>query len=143
MLYKTYLYKFNVAYRYKKIGTVNFSMICLSTGFTVVLEHHYSCDGLLQWNQSWKGTYIERPPVYKDHLKIFCISSLYLQSAYMYFCGLCCLKKDVISHSDINKGVAKKVQVTERLKGVKSLWGQEEKICQQRCVELQHTKQVN
>jgi len=36
----------------------------------------------------------------------------------------------------------KKVQVTERLKGVKSLWGQEEKIYQQGCVELQHTKQV-
>jgi len=31
---------------------------------------------------------------------------------------------------------------TERLKSVKSLWGQEEKIYQQSCVELQHTKQV-
>jgi len=31
------------------------------------------------------------------------------------------------------------MQVTERLKGVKS---QEEKIYQQGCVELQHTKQV-
>jgi len=30
-------------------------------------------------------------------------------------------------------------QVTEWLKGVKSLWGQEEKIYQQGCVELQHT----
>jgi len=30
--------------------------------------------------------------------------------------------------SDVKKGKAKKVQVTERLKGVKSLWGQEEKI---------------
>jgi len=29
-----------------------------------------------------------------------------------------------------------------QLKGVKSLWGQEEKIYQQGCVELQHTKQV-
>jgi len=37
---------------------------------------------------------------------------------------------------------AKKAQVTERLKGVNSLWGQEEKIYQQGCVELQHTKQV-
>jgi len=34
------------------------------------------------------------------------------------------------------------MQVTERLKGVKSLWGQEEKIYQQGCVKLQHTKQV-
>jgi len=31
---------------------------------------------------------------------------------------------------------------TERLKGVKSLWGQEEKIYQQGCVQLQHAKQV-
>jgi len=44
--------------------------------------------------------------------------------------------------SDIKKGEAKKVQVTERLKSVKSLWGQEEKIYQQGRVELQHTKQV-
>jgi len=64
----------------------------------------------------------------------------------MYFCGLCCLKKDVISYpkniSAVKKGEAKKVQVTERLKGVKSLWGQEEKIYQQGCVELQHTTVV-
>jgi len=35
----------------------------------------------------------------------------------MYFCGLCCLKKDVISYSknisDVKKGEPKKVQVTE------------------------------
>jgi len=43
---------------------------------------------------------------------------------------------------DVKKGKPKKVQVTERLKNVKSLWGQEEKIYQQGCVELQHTKQV-
>jgi len=58
-----------------------------------------------------KGTCIERPPVYKDHLKILWISSLYPQSAYMYFCGLCCLKKDLISYpkniSAIKKGEAK------------------------------------
>jgi len=41
--------------------------------------------------------------------------------------------------SDVKKG---EVQVTEWLKSVKSLWGQEEKIYQQGCVELQHTKQV-
>jgi len=39
-------------------------------------------------------------------------------------------KKDVISYSknisDVKKGEAMKVQVTERLKGVKSLWGQDE-----------------
>ena len=90
-------------------------MICLSTGFTVVLKHYCSCD-------------------------------VYPQSAYMYFCDLCCLKKDVISYSknisDVKKGEPKKVQVTERLKSVKSLWGQEEKVYQQGCVELQHTKQV-
>jgi len=40
------------------------------------------------------------------------------------------------------KGEGKKVQVTEQLKGVKLLWDQEEKIYQQGCVELQHTKQV-
>jgi len=38
----------------------------------------------------------------------------------MYFCDLCCLKKDVISYSknisDFKKGEPKKVQVTERLK---------------------------
>jgi len=82
--------------------------------------------------------------VYKDHLIILWMSSLYPQSAYMYFCGLCCLKKDVISYpkniSTVKKFEAKKAQVTERLKGVKSLWGQEEKIYQQGCVELQHTK---
>jgi len=44
--------------------------------------------------------------------------------------------------SDVKKGEAKKVQVTEWLEGVKSLWGQAEKIYQQGCVELQHTKQV-
>ena len=33
-------------------------------------------------------------------------------------------------------------QVTEQLKGVKSLWGQDEKLYQPGCVELQHTKQV-
>jgi len=58
----------------------------------------------------------------------------------MYFCGLWCLKKDVISYSkktsDVKKGKAKKVQVTEWLKGVKSLWDQEETIYQQGCVEL-------
>jgi len=55
-------------------------------------------------------------------------------------------KKDVISYSknisDVKKGEAKKVQVTEQLKGMKSLWGQEENVYQQGCVELQHTKQV-
>jgi len=30
------------------------------------------------------------------------------------------------------------MQVTEWLKGVKSLWGQEEKMYQQGCAELQH-----
>jgi len=37
---------------YKKIQMVNFSMICLSSGCMVVLEHYCSCDGLLQWNLS-------------------------------------------------------------------------------------------
>jgi len=36
----------------------------------------------------------------------------------------------------------KKDEVAEWLKGVKSLWGQEEKMYQQDCVELQHTKQL-
>jgi len=38
----------------KKIWTVDFSIIYLSTGCTVVLEHYCSCDGLLQWNLSWR-----------------------------------------------------------------------------------------
>jgi len=41
-------------------------------------------------------------------------------------------QKNVISYSKkhlrYKKGEAKKVQVTEQFKGVKSLWGQEEKI---------------
>jgi len=61
----------------------------------------------------------------------------------MYFCGLCCLNKDVISYpkniSAVKKYKAKKVQITEQIKGVKSLWGQ---IYQQGCVELQNKKQV-
>jgi len=44
--------------------------------------------------------------------------------------------------SDVKNGEAKKVQVTEQLESVKSLKGQKEKIYQQGCVELQHTKQV-
>jgi len=67
---------------------------------------------LLFWTITVKpvlnGTCIE---IYKDHLEILWISSLYPQSAYMDFCGLCCLKKDVISYSknisDIKKGEAK------------------------------------
>jgi len=43
----------------------------------------------------------------------------------------------------LKKGEAKKVQVIEQLKGVKSLWGPEEKIYQQGRVELQHTRKVN
>jgi len=35
--------------------------------------------------------------------------------------------------SDVKKGEAKKVQVTEWLKSMKLLWGQEEKIYQQGC----------
>jgi len=111
-------------------------MICLSTGCTVVLEHYFSSDGLLQWNLSC----IERPPVYKDHLKILWISSLYPQNAYM----ACAVLKKMwypipTNISAVKKGEVKKVQVTEWLKGVKSLWGQEEKIYQWGC---QHTKQV-
>jgi len=45
----------------------------------------------------------------------------------------------ILKTTDVKKGEAKKVQITERLKGVKSL---EEKIYQQGCVELQHIKQV-
>jgi len=56
------------------------------------------------------------------------------------------LSVNVLSYSknisDVKQGEVKKVQVTEQLKGVKSLWGQEEKIYQQGCGELQHTKQV-
>jgi len=54
-------------------------------------------------------------------------------------CKLLSYSKNI---SDVKKGEVKKVQVTKRLKGVKSLWGQEEKIYQQGFVELQHTKQV-
>jgi len=54
-------------------------------------------------------------------------------------------QKDVISYpkniSDVKKGETKKVQDTGE-QDVKSLWGQEENIYQQGCVELHHTKQV-
>jgi len=46
------------------------------------------------------------------------------------------------NHRWCKKDEPKKVQVAEWLKSVKSLWGQEEKIYQQGCVELQYTKQV-
>jgi len=49
---------------------------------------------------------------------------------------------DIKNISDVKKGELKKVQVIEQLKIMKSLWGQEEKIYQQGCLELQHTKQV-
>jgi len=44
-----------------KIWIVNFSIICLSTGCTVVLEDYCYCDELLQWNLS---SCIEIPPEY-------------------------------------------------------------------------------
>jgi len=143
MLYKTYLYNFNVTYRYKIIWTVNFSMICLSTGQRRWAALYGGIRTLLflWWTiivePVLKETCTEIPPVYKDHLEILWISSLYPQSTYMYFCGLCCLKKDVISYSknifDVKKGEAKKEQVTEWFKDVKSLSGQEEKIPARLC----------
>jgi len=94
---------------------VNFSMICLSTCCTVVLEHYCSCDGLFTVEPVLKGTCIEIPPVYKDHLKVL-LSSLYPQSVYMYFCGLWCLKKDAISYpkniSAIKKGYHLSIKTT-------------------------------
>jgi len=58
-------------------------------------------------------------------------------------CSLSTLNQPIPKTSfDVKKGEPKKMQVTERLKSVKSLWGQEEKIHQQGCVELQHTKRV-
>jgi len=53
-----------------------------------------------------------------------------------------CMQGSFNQTSDIKKGEPKKVQVIEQLKSVKSLWGKEEKIYQQGCIELQHTKQV-
>jgi len=113
------------------------SMIYLSTGCTsVVLEHYCSCDGLLQWNLSWrepvlKGTCLERPP--KNSLNKQFIPTKYIH----VFLWLVLSKKrcDIISHWG-KKGEAKKVQVTERFKGVKLLWDQEEKIYQQDCIKL-------
>jgi len=136
MLYKTYIAL--MLYAERKIWTVNMLVNWLYfSGIRTLL--------FLWWatrvEPVLKRTCIERPP------NILWISSLYTQSAYVDFCGLCCLKKDVISYpkniTAVKKGVAKKVQVTKRLKSVKSLCGQEEKIYQQGYVELQHTKQVN
>jgi len=88
-----------------------------------------------------EGTCIERPPVYKDHLEILWISSLYPQSAYMYFLWLVLSQKRCVillqkNISDLKKGETTKVQVTKQLKCVKSLWGQEEKIYQQGCASI-------
>jgi len=64
----------------------------------------------------------------------------------VHACIFVACAEDVISCSknisDVKKGKAKKMQITEQLKYVKSVWGQEEKIYQQGCVELQHTKQA-
>jgi len=48
-------------------------MICLSTGqrrCMVVLEHYYSYDWTITVEPVLKGTCVEMPPVYKDHLEI-------------------------------------------------------------------------
>jgi len=84
-----------------------------------------------------KETCIERSPVYKDHLKIL------LSKVHTCIFVACAVSKKIWYRniSDVKIGKAKKVQVTERLQGVKSLWGQEKKIYQQGCVELQHKKQ--
>jgi len=50
MLYKTYVYNFNVAYRYKKIWTARYACKLIVRWY----EHYCSCDGLLQWNLSWR-----------------------------------------------------------------------------------------
>jgi len=104
MLYKTYLCNFNVAYRYKKIWTVHDMFVnWLYGGIRTLL--------FLWWTITvepvLKGTCIERPPVYKEHIEILWISSLYPQSAYMA-CAVS--KKDVISYSKSISDVKKKAR---------------------------------
>jgi len=60
----------------------------------------------------------------------------------MWMCHVAYLISYSKNISDVKKGKPKKVQATDWLKSVKSMWDQEEKIYQQGCVELQHTKQV-
>jgi len=84
-----------------------------------------------------KGTCIERPPVYKQYIPTKCMHVFLWLVPSQKRCDILSQK-----HLRCKKSKAKKVQVTEQLKGVKLLWSQEEKIYQQGCVELQHTKQV-
>jgi len=83
-----------------------------------------------------EGNFYTKTTCFKTTLKNSPNKYVYPQSAM-------CLKKDVISYpkniSDVKEVKDKKVQVNEWLK---SLWSREEKIYQQGCVELQHTKQV-
>jgi len=72
-----------------------------------------------------KGTCIEIPPVYKDHLEILWISSLYPQSACMYLWLVLSQKKDVISYSknisDV-KNVKQKVEKKAANQANSKLW---------------------
>jgi len=67
----------------------------------------------------------------KNHLEILWISSLYPQSAYMYLCGLHCLKSDILFQRHL---WWKKKRCQESASyWTKSLWGQEEDIPSRLC----------
>jgi len=137
---QTHLYSFNVVYRkkrYKKIWTVNFSDMLVNCGIRTLLFLWWAItvQPVLKW------ACIERPPVYKDHLKILLIREFIPTKCIHMFLWLVLPQKrcDIPSQKHLwckNRWG----QVSEWLKSMKSLWGQEEKIYQQGCVELQQVK---
>jgi len=90
---------------------------------------------------SWRGKYLMDFQLWKKHL-IIGFNGLDW-SDYQYSTTLIPIYTYSKKISDVKKGEPKKVQVTEQLKSGKSLWGQEEKIYQQGCVELQHTSKLS
>jgi len=110
-LYKTYLCSFNVVRRKRIYKNMNSKIL-----HDMLVNWLYS--GIRTLLLLWWAITVEPVFLYRNSTWILiptkCIR------------GLCCLKKDVIQkHLSCKKGKAKKVQITEQLKGVKSLWGQD------------------
>jgi len=100
-----------------KIWTVNISVILISGGgrhFTVILEHFCSCDGPLQWNPFWRGTFttcLQRPSwnsLNKQFIPTKCMH---------VFSGLCkcniLFQKNI---SDVKKVKSRKCKILNDLK---------------------------
>jgi len=132
MLYKTYFYSFNVAYRYKKMNDKFLHDMLVNRLYGGIRT------SLFVWwtitvEPVLKGPCIERQPWNSPNKQLIPTKCIHV------FLWLVLSQKcDILfqKHLWCKKGKAKKVQVTEWIKGVKSLWGQEEKIYQQGCVEL-------